>query len=243
MLIDDKTCIGCGKCMPYCPVGAIVVTDKKTAKGKEIRAVDLDPCVECGTCLRARICPVDAISQQPLEWPRTLRAAFSNPLTEHKSTGHMGRGTEEMKTNEVTGRFVHGQVGIAVEMGRPGIGSTLKEIDLMTRELAKWGVEFEPNTPVTGIMSDRTRGTLPPEVLCERVLSAIVEFKIPTEKLENLLPAIDRIARTLETVFTLGIISVLPSDGPDPLPEMVRKIGFELRPNGKVNLGLGRAVP
>jgi hypothetical protein len=143
----------------------------------------------------------------------------------------------------VTRRFVQGQVGIAIEMGRPGIGSTLKEIDLMTRELAKRGVEFEPNTPVTGIMSDRTQGAMPPEVLNERVLSAIIEFKIPTEQLADLLPAIERVARTLETVFTLGIISALPPEGPDPIPELVKRLGFELRPNGKVNLGLGRAVP
>jgi NAD-dependent dihydropyrimidine dehydrogenase PreA subunit len=243
MLIDKEICIGCGKCMPYCPVGAIVSEGARTDKGKEIRSVDLDPCVECGTCLRARICPVEAISQQPLQWPRTLRAAFSNPLTEHKSTGHMGRGTEEMKTNEVTRRFLQGQVGVAIEMGRPGIGSTLKEIDRMTRELAKIGVEFEPNTPITGIMSDRAKGTMPPDVLGERVLSAIIEFKVSAERLAEILPAVYRVAQTLETVFTLGIISALPPEGPDPIPELVKSLGFELRPNGKVNLGLGRVNP
>jgi len=243
MLIEAKVCLGCGKCMPYCPVGAIITTEVKTAKGKEISAVDLEQCVECGTCLRARVCPVDAIFQQALEWPRTIRAAFSNPLTEHKSTGHMGRGTEEMKTNEVTHRFVEGQLGVAIEMGRPGIGSTMKEIDRMTRELARLGVEFESHTPVTGIMSDRARGALPEEVLNERVLSAIIEFKIPAETLSEILPALDRISRTLETVFSLGIISVLPLEGVDPVPQLVRRLGFDIRPNGKVNLGLGRALP
>jgi len=243
MVISDGACIGCGKCMPYCPVEAIITTEAKTDKGKEIRGVDLDPCVECGTCLRAHICPVDAIFQQPLQWPRTLRAAFSNPLTEHKSTGHMGRGTEEMKTNEVTHRFVPGQVGITIEMGRPGVGSTLREIDRMTRELARLGVEFEPNTPVTGIMSDRVRGIMPPEVLDERVLSAIIEFKIRAEGLTRILPALRRIGGDLGTVFSLGIISPLPPDGRDLVPQIVKKLGFDLRPNGKVNLGLGRAVP
>src|SRR5512147_2183090 len=120
MLIKPDVCIGCGNCMPYCPVEAIHESDKKTPKGKMIRVIDLDQCVECGACLRASICPVEAIDQQPLEWPRMVRSAFSNPMTPHRNTGILGRGTEEMKTNEVTNRFVRGQVGVAVEMGRPG---------------------------------------------------------------------------------------------------------------------------
>lgn len=79
MLIDSNICIGCGQCFFYCPVEAIFSTDKRTSKGKEIRAVDLEKCVECGTCLHARICPVDVISQQSLEWPRTADAMTEWP--------------------------------------------------------------------------------------------------------------------------------------------------------------------
>jgi len=61
MLIDPKVCTGCGSCMVYCPVEAIVVTKEKTSKGKVIRAVDLDLCVECDNCLKADVCPVNAI--------------------------------------------------------------------------------------------------------------------------------------------------------------------------------------
>ena len=39
------------------------------------------------------------------EWPRTVRANFSDPLVEHPETKVPGRGTEEMKTTEVTGRI------------------------------------------------------------------------------------------------------------------------------------------
>ena len=114
MLINPKVCIGCENCAPHCPVEAIHATDQKTRKGTKIRAIDLDLCVECGTCLRADVCNVEAIYQQPLEWPRALRASFSNPLKPHGHTGLLGRGTEEMKTNEVTHRYVRGQVGVAV---------------------------------------------------------------------------------------------------------------------------------
>ena len=226
MLIDSKLCIGCGNCVPHCPVEAIRETDEKTPKGKKIRAIDFDQCVECGVCLRAAVCPVEAISQQALEWPRVIRSSFSNPLTPHRSTGLLGRGTEEMKTNEVTHRFVRGQVGVAVEMGRPGVGTSMTDIDRFTQAMARYGVEFEPQTPVTGLMSDPIRGILKEEVLKERVLSAIIEFKLPEERLAVILPALREVAATLETVFSLGVMSVLPPEGPDPVAEKI-KAGFE----------------
>ena len=64
---------------------------------------------------------------KPQNGHETVRAAFSNPITEHKKTHIVGRGTEEMKTNELTHRFVTGQVGVAIEMGRPGTGARLRE--------------------------------------------------------------------------------------------------------------------
>ncbi len=243
MLIDPKVCIGCENCAPHCPVEAIYATEQNTRKGTKIRAIDLDLCVECGTCLRADVCNVEAIYQQPLEWPRIVRGSFSNPLRPHSHTGLLGRGTEEMKTNEVTHRYVRGQVGVAVEMGRPGVATSLRDIDRLTRAMACHGVEFEPNTPVTGLMSDPVRGILKEDVLSERVLSAIIEFKLPEEKLAVILPALKQVAETLDTVFSLGVISVLPPDGPDPVAERIKSLGFTLRPNGKVNLGLGRPLP
>ena len=243
MLINPEVCIGCGQCFYYCPVEAIHESDRKTPKGKEIRAIDLDACVECGTCLRAKICPVDAIYQQPLEWPRTARAAFSSPLTEHKETRILGRGTEEMKTNEVTNRFVRGQVGLAVEMGRPGVGTSMRDIDCLTQAMAKLGVEFEPLTPVTGLMADSKRGVMKPEILGERMLSAIIEFKLPEKDLEKILGGLREVAKTLDTVFSLGVISVLPEGDRDSIPSRIEKLGFQVRPNGKVNLGLGRPMP
>ena len=128
-------------------------------------------------------------------------------------------------------------------MGRPGVGTSLRDIQRLTRAMADHGVEFERNTPVTGLMSDPVRGILKEDVLDERVLSAIIEFKLPEEKLAAILPALRRVAETLDTVFSLWVISVIPPEGPDPVAERITSLGFDLRPNGKVNLGLGRALP
>jgi hypothetical protein len=51
------------------------------------------------------------------------------------------------------------------------------------------------------------------------------------------------VAADLETVFSLGLISVLPPKGHAPVLERVKGLGFNVRPNGKVNLGLGRKIP
>ncbi|NOQ21222.1 MAG: 4Fe-4S dicluster domain-containing protein [Candidatus Aegiribacteria sp.] len=48
--INDE-CIGCGACMPECPVDAISEGDKYT--------IDPETCIDCGACVPA--CPVGAI--------------------------------------------------------------------------------------------------------------------------------------------------------------------------------------
>ncbi len=227
--------------MLYCPVEAIVSTETKTAKGKTVRTVDLDRCVECGNCLRVEVCPVNAITQQLLEWPRSVRSAFSNPQTEHKSRD-MGRGTEEMKTNEITHRFERGQVGVAIEMGRPLLGTSFRDVEKVTCAMARLGVEFETRNPLTSLIADTSTGMMKSEILDEKVLSTIVEFKVPEGRLAEILPVLKEVAGTLETVFSLGIINILPAEGLDPLPAKLERIGFPVRLNGKINLGLGRAI-
>lgn len=44
-------CIGCGACVPECPVEAI-----NDAGG--VFEIDADKCIDCGAC--AGVCPVDA---------------------------------------------------------------------------------------------------------------------------------------------------------------------------------------
>lgn len=239
MLVDEEKCTGCEICHPYCPVTAIETID---GPDKSVSRIDQDQCVECGVCLRADVCPVDALYMPQIGWPRAVRESFSNPLAPHRGTRELGRGTEEMKTNDVTGLFPRGVAGLAIEMGRPGIGASLADVQVMTMALAKRGVRFAPQNPVTNLMRDNTTGQLEPEILNERVLSAIIEFSVGTDQLLEILNTIQEIDASIETVFSLDLISRVSEDGSIPVLSMVKDAGMAVRPNAKINMGLGRSL-
>src|ERR1051325_10157906 len=100
------------------------------------------------------VCPTSAITPDDLCWPRVVRRAFSDPQVTHESTGVHGRGTEEVKTNDVTNRVGIGEVGYVVEFGRPTVGVRFRDIEKMTIELAAIGIEFEAKNPVTHMMTN-----------------------------------------------------------------------------------------
>jgi len=240
MQIDKEKCIGCEECHPYCPVGAIISMEWK---GGLVSEIDQVACVECGCCHeRSSICPVDAIYMPKLEWPRSIRAPFSSPHVSHPSTTGQGRGTEEMKTNDVTGRFPFGFAGVAVEMGRPGVGTSFRDLQTVAMAIAKLGVEFEPNNPVAELMVDQKTGKIREEVLDERVLSAIIEFRIKIDKLREVLIAIRDVSMKIDTVFSLDLISRVNPDGSTPALAIAKEAGFSPRPNTKTNVGLGRPL-
>jgi len=237
MRIDEATCSGCEECIPYCPVGAIVPSDG-------IVSVDQERCVECGTCLRVAPCPVRAFYRPPdaFQWPRSVRTAFSDPLVPHKETGVRGRGTEEVKTNDVTGRVKSGRVGMALEFGRPGVGTDFHDVEKMTTVLARLGVNFEPNNPLTFLMEDTRTGKIRDDVKGERVLSAIVEFETDPDRLGEIVPAVLEVAKGIKTVFSWCAITRLGPNKEIPIIEPLRSLGLEPRINAKINVGLGRPL-
>ena len=236
MRVDQSKCTGCLKCVPYCPMGVITkVPDRRLV------TIDEDECVECGVCYRVGVCAAGALYQPPLEWPRSLRADFSNPTTVHKATGIAGRGTEEMKTNDVTGRYGPGRVGMAAELGRPGIGARFYDVEKVAQAVAGLGVTFEPKNPVTVLMVDKSTGKLRDDVLNEKVLSAIVEFDADISQVPAIVARLNEVAREVNTVFSVGLISLVDRDGTVPVEKLdLASLGRPLSFNGKTNVGLGR---
>lgn len=265
MDIDKNKCVGCGNCHVICTMGVISLD----ADGQSV--VNQDECVECGTCHRvlrdegyrawfvravrkvlfffklgyladADLCPTGALTPPDLAWPRVLRAQFSNPTVVHPGTGVPGRGTDEIKSNDVTGRLRSGEAGIVVEIGRPGIGAHFRDIEKVAMALAPFEPVFEPENPVTLLIADIKTGRMKPEVLDEKVLSAIIELKTDMEKIPIFLQALEEVQHRIDTVISVGVASRCLPDGAIPHEEWVRRAGYRLSPNGKTNLGLGRPL-
>jgi len=262
MEIDKKLCVGCSNCVPICPMGAIYIGDDQLAE------VNQEACVECYSCYRGMsvenlppkpirflrrilasmglrfqpepdICPTGALLPVELDWPRSIRRVFSDPVVPHDLTEIAGRGTAEVKTNDVTGRVLKGEAGLVVELGRPGIGVYFREVDRVCQVLASQGVTFEAENPVTALMTDPERGQIREDVFNEKVLSCIIESKVELEDVPRMLQVIKELEPSLTTVISLGISTRCDAEGEDPLRDVLLKSGFEAW-RAKVNLGMGR---
>jgi hypothetical protein len=195
-----------------------------------------------GYLAEADVCPTGALTPPELKWPRVVRAFFSDPSTVHPGTGVPGRGTDEIKSNDVAGRIRKGEAGLVVELGRPGIGAYFRDIEKVAMALAPLNPHFEKENPVTQLMEDPKTGKIKNEILSEKVLSAIIEMKITLERIPEFLRVLEKVQSEIDTVISVGVASKCLADGVIPHEEWVRKAGYALSPNGKTNIGLGRPL-
>ena len=266
MQINPNKCVACGNCIPVCPMGAIYI-DPAINRA----TINYDECVECSTCFRGMsqehlnpvmvrtvrklakmfrfrfepepdVCPTAAFVMEELEWPRIARRVFSDPLVEHKSTGIHGRGTEEVKTNDVAHRVGIGEAGYVIEFGRPGVGVRFRDIQKVTVALAGIGVQFEQKNPITHLMADQSTGELKPDLLNEKILSAIVEIKTPIARVIEVLEAVDEMSRQVDTVIAIGVSTQCDEKGEEKvLSALLDEHGYSFH-RAKTNLGLGRVT-
>ena len=235
MRINPEECIACDVCIPYCPVGAISMKD-------DVAQIDEDECVECGVCFRSGACPTDTIVEVPLEWPRIIRKVLSDPLIESPDTRVPGRGTEEVKTNEVSGRIKPGWAGLAIELGRPGIGTRFHDVQKVTQAMAEMGAVFEHENPVTFWITDQKTGKLRDDILNEKSLSAIVEVAFPIDKLKAAIQKLQKVSKQLNTVCSVVTAVKVSPDGSFATDKIFKELGLTPCPNSKNNMGLGRPL-
>jgi hypothetical protein len=186
------------------------------------------------------VCPTAAFEPEELTWPRVVRRAFSDPRVPHESTGVQGRGTEEVKTNDVSGRVQRGEVGFTIEFGRPGVGVWFHEIQKMTTALAHAGVSFEKKNPITSLMADVSTGAIREDILNEKILSAIVEIKVTIDRTEEIIRLVKEVEGQVDTVIAIGVGARCDEEGEEnEVAPILERLGYKLE-RAKTNVGLGR---
>ncbi len=199
------------------------------------------------------VCPTGALSPPDLKWPRFVRRAFSDPKAPATSAqfdsdpgspiaAFGGRGTGEIKSNDVTGRLWWGDVGFAIELGRPGLGARLSDFEKVTRALAPLDMTFEPQNPLTTLIIDTATGDIDPTVLDEKVLSAIIEIKVKDDQCSTVLAALKDVQARIDTVMSVGIAARCNADGFVAYQKTAQDMGLSLSLNGKSNVGLGKPL-
>lgn len=233
MVVNAEKCVGCGMCIPYCPGKAISIQNRKAV-------IDWDLCLECGNCKYSGVCPRDALVQQTLVMPRLIRSIFSNVREKSPNTGVPGRGTEEMKTNDITGRFPVGKIGIACEMGRPATGTSFLDVETIAKIVVAHGAQLETENPTAVIFEEDSPGIIKKEFRNERAISVIIEGLIDEDKLPALLLDLKEAQHSVDTIFSIDIICPM-ENGLIPADKYLAMAGVERRPNGKTCVGIGRA--
>ncbi len=116
----------------------------------------------------------------------------------------------------------------------------MREIQLMCWALADAGVTFEKRNPITSLMTDVPSGTLREDILNEKLMSAIVEIKVPVERVEEIVRLVWDVEKRVDTVVALGVGTRCDDNGEDNIvAPVLEKLGYSLE-RAKTNIGIGR---
>src|SRR3954447_25914488 len=89
-------------------------------------------------------------------------------------------------------------------------------------------------------MTDVSTGTIREDVLGEKLMSAIVEIKVPVERTEEIVRLVWDIEKQVDTVVALGVGTRCDDTGDETVvAPILEKLGYNLQ-RAKTNVGLGR---
>ncbi len=108
--------------------------------------------------------------------------------------------------------------------------------------LARHHAYFEPLNPVTYVMKDPATGEIRDDVKPLFVLSAIVEALINADQLAEVLKTCEILAQEVDTVFSVGVSSLVKEDGSTYFDETLKELRLSVMNGGKTNVGLGRPL-
>ncbi len=110
----------------------------------------------------------------------------------------------------------------------------------MTQALASANVPFEKKNPLTLLMSDVATGSLREDILDEKILSAIVEIKVPVHRTEEVVQLVHEVEKEIDSVVALGVGTRCDENGEEHVvAPILERMGYKLE-RAKTNTGLGR---
>jgi hypothetical protein len=191
------------------------------------------------------VCLEGAIEAQELKgFLKQFQHIISDPVENHGVTGVTGRGTEEVKTNDVTGRIKKGWVGFSIDMGRPGMGVRLRDAEKVAMACVEAGFLLAPadESPIAALMPDHKTGKMRDDCLDYRLLSVIIEGRCTEDSAKDVLKALQKVEKEIDTVFSLGLISRVDEYGDCKALAYLDELGLPQPHRGKVNVGLGKPL-
>ena len=110
----------------------------------------------------------------------------------------------------------------------------------MSRALAKAGVSFEKNNPITTLMTDVNTGDIRTDILNEKVMSAIIEIKVDVARTEEIIRIIWEVEKRIPTQVVIGVGVRCDAEGEETMvAPILEKLGYNPQ-RAKTNIGLGR---
>jgi hypothetical protein len=89
-------------------------------------------------------------------------------------------------------------------------------------------------------MADKNTGKMNPEVMDEKVLSAIIEMTVPLDRVQDVIGEVRKVAKELSTVCSFDLTCKVHPGDTVPAFDLARKAGVSPTINGKTNVGLGK---
>jgi hypothetical protein len=118
----------------------------------------------------------------------------------------------------------------------------MTDLEAVLKVLVTIDVELEKDNAVFALLEEPLTGRVKPEFRNEKVLSAILEFKIREDQLEQVVGRLLPVLAEVDTVVSWGLVSRFAEDGTLPVRSKLQALGVSARPNAKINMGLGRPL-
>ncbi len=256
--IDRNKCTGCLDCVPYCPVSAIVEIANEGSV-----AIDPGRCTECGVCWQTDVCPTGAIVARELTWPRTLRGKFHNFHAPYRATPMMAGVSHPLGPGGIVqsfpahrfpseldddfkGKLQPGENVVIVELGRPHLGTTFRDVQKVAQALLPLGLEMglqyppsDERTPLNELMVDSAKAVFRRDILDERTGWVIFKMLIRQEERPRVLQALLNVAGEIDAVFAVNILSRVENSVSSITARIAAETGVTPSASCKTNVGLG----